>query len=178
MASVRNIDATPSPDSSNTVLFEMMQFYKTQAELAEKERAAAQNRYNTLEGEYDTLRNYASDLQGEHQDRLLDLRAYEVANRRGAEIITRKHEAGMRMLDAFDGLVGAIILARASELNKEEANDNVAFIYEQAGEARERIDMAASMFMTGWLAPGRDIDTASTEEIDLTGEETETDEEM
>jgi len=178
MASVRNSDEAPSPDSSNTVLFEMMMFYKKQAELAEAERAAAATRFEALDAEYNELRNYTSDLQGEHHDRLLDLHAYEVANRRGSEIITRKHEAGMRMLDAFDGLVGAILVARASELQKEEPNDNVAFIYEQAAEARERIDMATSMFMTGWMAPGRDMDMTSEEMVDLTGEETETDEEM
>jgi len=178
MASVRNIDEAPSPDSSNTVLFEMMMFYKQQAELAEKERAQAEARYEGLEVEYNELRNYTSDLQGEHHDRLLDLHAFEIANRRGAEIITRKHEAGMLMLDAFDSLVGAILLARQAELNTESPNDNVAFVYEQAGEARERIDVASTMFMTGWMRPGVDVDMTTQEEVDLTGEETETDEEM
>ncbi|AXH75573.1 MAG: hypothetical protein [Cressdnaviricota sp.] len=178
MASVRNVDEAPSPDSSNTVLFEMMMFYKKQAELAEKERAAAQNKYDTLEEEYNTLRNYASDLQGEHHDRLLDLHAYEVANRRGSEIIVRKHEAGLRMMAAFDGLMGAIEVTNQFHKLRGEDHGDIRHIYERAMEEQERMDMANTMFMTGWLAPRQDIDMTSDEVVDLTGEETETDEEM
>jgi len=178
MPSVRNVDATPSPDSSNVVLFEMMMHYKQEAEhLAAQLAKKEQERLELLAyGHEQHVR--AIGLEEELDDAVREIQAYEIANRRGSEIIVRKHEAGMLMLDTFDTLMGSITVAKEGDRINGRRNDDVRFIAECATDARAMMDIAVDQFMTGWYAPGRDIDMTSEEVVDLTGEETETDEEM
>lgn len=178
MPSVRNVTDAPSPDSSNVVLFEMMMSYKQEAEhlakrLEEMERAKDLAMEHAREQQ---LR--AIQLEDELDDSIHEIRAYEVANRRGAEIIMRKHEAGMRMLDTFDTLMGAISVAHLGDNMRGVNNEDVQFVKQCAEDARTMMDIAVGQFMTGWHAPGRDIDMQADEVIDLSGETTEEDEEM
>jgi len=178
MPSVRNVTDAPSPDSSNVVLFEMMMSYKQEAEhlakrLEEMERAKEMAMEHAREQQ---LR--AIQLEDELDDSIHEIRAYEVANRRGAEIIMRKHEAGMRMLDTFDTLMGAISVAHLGDHMRGVNNEDVQFVKQCAEDARTMMDIAVGQFMTGWHAPGRDIDMQADEVIDLSGETTEEDEEM
>lgn len=178
MPSVRNVTDAPSPDSSNVVLFEMMMHYKQEAEhlaIKEEEQRLAKEAYNrALRRALDRMQQ----LEVELDDSIHEIRAYEVANRRGAEIIMRKHEAGMRMLDTFDTLMGAISVAHLGDHMRGVNNEDVIFVKNVAEDARTMMDIAVGQFMTGWHAPGRDIDMQADEVIDLSGETTEEDEEM
>lgn len=178
MPSVRNVDASPSPDSSNTVLFEMMMHYKQEAEHLAARLEAEERRANNIEWTLRRQIERSDQLEAELDDAVREIQAYEIANRRGSEIIVRKHEAGMLMLDTFDTLMGSITVAREGDRINGRRNDDVRFIAECATDAREMMDIAVGQFMTGWHAPGRDIDMEADEVVDLTGEETETDEEM
>lgn len=178
MPSVRNVDATPSPDSSNVVLFEMMMHYKQEAEHLAARLEAEERRANNIEWTLRRQIERSDQLEAELDDAVREIQAYEIANRRGSEIIVRKHEAGMLMLDTFDTLMGSITVAREGDRINGRRNDDVRFIAECATDARAMMDIAVGQFMTGWHAPGRDIDMEADEVVDLTGEETETDEEM
>lgn len=178
MPSVRNVTDAPSPDSSNVVLFEMMMHYKQEAEHLAKKLEASEEK---AEAWKESTRVAAAgwDRCELHRDELLDeVHAYEIANRRGAEIIMRKHEAGMRMLDTFDTLMGAISVAHLGDHMRGVNNEDVIFVKNVAEDARTMMDIAVGQFMTGWHAPGRDIDMQADEVIDLSGETTEEDEEM
>lgn len=178
MPSVRNVADAPSPDSSNTVLFEMMMHYKQEAEhLAIKLEAERREKEEWKEARLIEARR-ANQIEAELDDAIHEIHAYEVANRRGSEIIVRKHEAGMLMLDTFDTLMGSITVAREGDRINGRRNDDIRFIAECATDARAMMDIAVGQFMTGWYAPGRDIDMEADEVVDLTGDETETDEEM
>ena len=120
----------------------------------------------------------AVQLEEELDDAIYEIRAYEVANRRGAEIITRKHEAGMRMLDTFDTLMGAISVAHLGDHMRGVDNEDIAFVKNVAEDARTMMDIAVGQFMTGWHAPRDDVDMTADEIIDLSGDTTEEDEEM
>lgn len=178
MPSVRNVTDAPSPDSSNVVLFEMMMSYKQEAEhLAKRLKEEKEEKEAWKEARLIETRR-ANQLEEELDDAIHEIRAYEVANRRGAEIIMRKHEAGMRMLDTFDTLMGAISVAHLGDHMRGVNNEDVMFVKQCAEDARTMMDIAYGQFMTGWHAPGRDIDMQADEVIDLSGETTEEDEEM
>ncbi|AXH77500.1 MAG: hypothetical protein [Cressdnaviricota sp.] len=178
MPSVRNVTDAPSPDSSNVVLFEMMMHYKQEAEhLAKRLEEEEQQKREYMEARLIEARR-ANQLEEELDDAIYEIRAYEVANRRGAEIITRKHEAGMRMLEAFDDLMGYIVVTEQYHRLRGEAHTDVVFVKERADAAQERMDLASAQFMTGWYVPDRDEDLTTDEIIDLTGDTTDEDEEM
>lgn len=178
MPSVRNVTDVPSPDSSNVVLFEMMMHYKQEAEHLAKRLEEKEIEVERLEQERRREVEHSTQLEIELDDAIYEVRAYEVANRRGAEIIMRKHEAGMRMLDTFDTLMGAISVAHLGDHMRGVNNEDVQFVKQCAEDARTMMDIAVGQFMTGWHAPGRDIDMETDEVIDLSGETTEEDEEM
>jgi len=178
MPSVRNVTDAPSPDSSNVVLFEMMMHYKQEAEHLAKKAEDDKRCIDQLDFALRQEIRRADQLETELDDAIHEIRAYEVANRRGAEIIMRKHEAGMRMLDTFDTLMGAISVAHLGDHMRGVNNEDVIFVKNVAEDARTMMDIAVGQFMTGWHAPGRDIDMQADEVIDLSGETTEEDEEM
>lgn len=178
MPSVRNVTDAPSPDSSNVVLFEMMMTYKQEAEHLARRLEEEKKEKKAWQHDAAQQRLRAAQLEDELDDAIHEIRAYEVANRRGAEIIMRKHEAGMRMLDTFDTLMGAISVAHLGDHMRGVDNEDIAFVKNVAEDARTMMDIAVGQFMTGWHAPRDDVDMTADEVIDLSGDTTEEDEEM
>jgi len=74
--------------------------------------------------------------------------------------------------------MGAISVAHLGDHMRGVNNEDVIFVKNVAEDARTMMDIAVGQFMTGWHAPGRDIDMQADEVIDLSGETTEEDEEM
>lgn len=115
------------------------------------------------------------------EDARMTTRILEDANRRGAAIIMQKHHAGMLMADAFEGLIGHIETAAQYDQLGQRNNSDVRYIRDQARNHRTIFDVAMTRFTTGWFAPSDDepdeMDLTTDEVIDLTGEETETDDE-
>jgi len=153
--------------------------YKQEAEhlalqLQAEEQKRAEERTALLEeSQFHRLR--AMDAEDSLVDARVSARILEDANRRGAAIIMTKHHAGMLMADAFDGLMGTINTAVQGDQLNQRYNTDVKFINEQAQNHRVIFDVAMSRFTTGWFAPSdeEDMDLESDEVIDLTGEETE-----
>jgi len=156
----------PAQDASNTVLFEMMMFYKRKMEIAEE--TAAQDR-KRLKIEQAAAHDARDSLEAAH----INIRILEDANRRGSAIIMRKHHAGMLMADAFEGLLSCIEIAKNGDRGKQANNSDVKYIVERAEEQAVIFDVAVSQFTTGWLAPDDEVELQTEEVIDLTGEETE-----
>jgi len=73
--------STPSPSTSNTVLFEMVMFYRAQLELAQSEAMVMQQR----------LAEQQSQIHQLHVSNNL----LTAANQRGANLVQMKHEAGI-----------------------------------------------------------------------------------
>jgi len=157
---------TPSQDASNTVLFEMMMFYKRKMEIAEETSAQDRKRLKLAQ-------EAAQDAQDRLHTANINIRILEDANRRGSAIIMRKHHAGMLMADAFEGLIGSIEMAEQGDRMKDANNIDVKYIVDRAAEQAVIFDVAVSQFTTGWLAPDDEVDLRAEEVIDLTGEDTE-----
>ena len=185
MPSVKNNTDAPSPDSSNVVLFQMMMHYKQEADhlaikMKEQEEAFAKERRELLAyGEFHHVR--AIDAENAVVAAQDNIRLLEDANRRGAAIIMQKHHAGMLMADAFDGIMSNIELAVFGDQSTGRNNCDVKYIKEQAETHRTIFNVAMSRFTTGWFAPSddepEDMNLDADDVIDLTGEETETDDE-
>jgi len=179
MPSVKNNTDAPSPDSSNVVLFQMMMHYKQEADhfaikMKEQEEAFTKERRELLAyGEFHHVR--AIDAENALHNAQDNIRLLEDANRRGAAIIMQKHHAGMLMADAFDGIMSNIELAVFGDQSTGRNNCDVKYIKEQAETHRTIFNVAMSRFTTGWFAPSdEEEDELMTDEvIDLTGEETE-----
>jgi len=162
---------TPSQDASNTVLFEMMLHYKRRMEIAEESSAQDRKRARLAA---DAARN-AQDALHARSMQLADARheieEYRRANQQGADIIVAKHQGGLRVIDAMEGLLAHIKVTY--EFNPE--NESVVYIHDQAARAAERARSGVEMFNHIIATPEHDdADSLTADEIiDLTGEDTE-----
>jgi len=157
---------TPTQENSNTVLFEMMMYYKRKMEIAEETAERDRKRLKLATAA-------AREAQDQLHEARVNIRILEDANRRGSAIIMQKNHAGMLMADAFDGVMGTIAMAVQGDSLNRRNNVDVKFINEQAQTHQVIFDVAMTRFTTGWLAPDDDVQLETDEVIDLTEEETE-----
>lgn len=147
MPSARNSTEPLPQTASNTALFQMMLHYKTEAEAT-----------HTTVG---VLNNLLAANQHEIHELHATVQEYAVANRRGARLITDKHQAGVMLLECMDRMAALLGTMRR------EIPQVGAFVPEI-----ERIllrgDFAAHM-----LHGVNMVDLEADEVIDLTGEDTE-----
>ena len=142
--------SAPNPASSNTVLFEMTMWYKTRLESAEAEGRLMQQRL--------------ADQQEQIHQLIANNNLLTQANQRGANLITMKHEAGTmfgQVTDRVADLFGTM---------RREIPEVAAFVPEM-----ERILLRAD-FAHHMLHGINFVDLTADET--LSGEETETDEEL
>lgn len=160
MASVRNSLDPPPQTASNTVIFEMMMHYKRKSEIAEESSRSAHKKLKHA-------RDAIGSLQHELQEQVATNREFARANRRGADIIHRKHQAGMRLVGCLDDLFGAIDLVQDTSLGDDHAL-GIEFITMHKQAIHGRAETALMLFVEH-----NDEDLETDETIDLTGEETE-----
>ena len=142
--------SAPNPASSNTVLFEMTMWYKARLESAEAEGRLMQQRL--------------ADQQEQIHQLIANNNLLTQANQRGANLITMKHEARTifrQITDHITNLFGTM---------RREIPEVAAFVPEM-----ERILLRAD-FAHHMLHGINFVDLTADET--LSGEETETDEEL
>jgi len=108
MASVRNESDTLPQTASNTVLFEMMMHYKRRMERAEEECEHQRKRARIIE---EVWEEEIAERERVLDGMRLEMRQLVRANVRGAEMVVRKHDAGMRLMSASEDLFSAIEVA-------------------------------------------------------------------
>lgn len=89
--------SVPGPNTSNTVLFEMILWYRSQIEAASSELRTLRDRVDAQQHEINSLRQDNQDLTR--------------ANTRGANLVMMKHEAGRifgECTDRFADLAGTM----------------------------------------------------------------------
>lgn len=108
MASVRN-ESDPVPQTaSNTVLFEMMMHYKRRMERAEEECEHQKKRARIIE---EVWEEEIADRERQLDNLRIEMRQLVRANVRGAEMVVRKHDAGMRLMTAIEDMFNAVDVA-------------------------------------------------------------------
>lgn len=173
MANVSNKYDPPAQTASNTVLFEMMMHYKRRMEFAEEYGAHQRKRAKMIEevwGEEIQERERQLDVMR------LEMRQLMAANRRGAEMVVRKHTAAMRLMTAAEDLFNAIDVAdRLAPPAERWVIDYVA-MHKQA--VQQRANVAFDLLIQ---EPGTDedrieaavADLVANEELEHTGDTTE-----
>lgn len=170
-----------APDSSNVILFHMMNFYKRRAEALEEEN----NRLNKkLKQQYEDHRNEMGDLQQQLHDQVQINHHFAQVNLRGAELVTRKHQAAMRLAHCVDEIFNSIELVQDTVGAQPDAL-GIQYLVMKKNEVQQRADVAIQLLvrtpemdeseLTAWeneIAPVL-IDLTNDTEDD--GEETETD---
>jgi len=169
MPSVSNQFDAPGPEAPPAVLYEMMLFYKASMENAQAQALLDRSdakRARTAAGHAQTIAHEAQ----------LNLR-------RAGDVVVRKHQGAYRLKRCFEEVVDTLVLYRTRvepELNNihEWLDDRMQGIIQRAGVAIEMVnlttnvdhelpDLIADEMLEGPATP-----------IDLTGEETETDDEF
>lgn len=150
----------PDQTASNTVLFEMMMHYKRKME---DEQEISRIAMKKLKRAHDAVDEMAFVVA----DRDQQIRQLTMANMRGAALVMQKHEAGMRIVTHLQDLYDNIDLVYETELGG--AHLGMNYIYNERVRSEQRAGNALQLFLA---EPQLEI-----EEIDLTGEETETEEE-
>lgn len=152
MPSARNVNEPLPQHASNTALFQMMLHYRGESAAAERQVEALTNLLAANQHEIHELSAANRDL--------------EMANRRGSQLVMTKHEAGTMLLECMDRM------AQLLGMMRREITQVEPFVPEI-----ERI-LLRSDFAAHILHGVNMVDlTADEEIIDLTGEETETEEE-
>lgn len=159
MPSVRNVFDAPPQTDSNVALFEMMMYYKRTAE-------ATQEHCQRLERRAERHAREMSDLQIRLHAALESRRATAAANVRGAHMVVRKHDAGMRMVRCIDDLFNAIELAYQTRMDTETGIQYLKF-------EKDRIEARATMAFELLIQEHDEPDLEADEVIDLIGETTE-----
>jgi len=149
------VELAPAPTASNTLLFQMMLHFRAQAEGLARE--------NATQRDVIAMREYElAQLQHDNHD-------YIVANRRGAEMVQMKHQAGLMLTDCtdrFGNLLGTM---------RREVPETGAYMPE-AERILLRADHAIHMLHgVNWVDLTADTEM---EDNDDDGEETETDDEI
>lgn len=159
MPSVRNAFDAPAPTESNAVLFEMMMYYKRTAD-------AAQEHTKRLERRAERHAREMADVQSRLHVAIEQRRATAAANLRGAHMVVRKHNAGMRMVRCIDDLFNAIELAYQTRMDSDTGIKYVKF-------EKDRIEQRATTAFELLIQEHDEPDLDADEVLDLTGESTE-----
>lgn len=166
--------------TSNTVLFEMMNFYKRRAEHAE---ATNDRLMKKMKQECEDHNNEMARIQHQLHQQIQLNSHLQAANVRGARTILRKHNAGLRLAHCLDDLVGAIELVEETRLGGEDAL-GCMYINMHKDRIKGRADSAIQLLVHNELDDNMvdhfENEVADTllaqEVIDLTGESTEEEE--
>lgn len=183
----------PDQSASNTVLFEMMQFYKRAAEGHAEEANELRKRMRI---EADLHADEMAIQQQRFHHQVMINHHFAQVNLRATETAHRKHQAGLRMAHCLDDLFTAIELVEETRLGNDGAL-GIEYISMHKTRIQQRADTALQMFLhepemseverfeneivDGIVAAREVIDLTigeETEEEVLSGEETETDVEM
>jgi len=143
---------TEAPEQSSAVLFHMMLHYKTESDALRRENENQRDQLALLQ--HDLHLAYSANMQlGE-------------ANRRGAELVMQKHEAGVMLLEYLDRMAALL-----GTMRREIPGHAMEPYVPEIERILLRGDFAAHVLHgMNMFPPTNDEDI-----IDLTGEETETD---
>lgn len=181
-----------SQDNSNTVLFEMMNFYKRRAERAEAENEMLNKK---MKKECEEHNNVVTLLQHQLNDQVNINHHFAQVNMRGARTIMRKHNAGIRLAHCINELIDSIELVEETRLGGEDAL-GCNYIVMNKERVKGQVDAAMQMLVREeWVDEESElerfenevadtllaheiIDLTEETETELTEEETETEEEL
>lgn len=175
MPSVRNQSDTQPQTASNTVLFEMMMHYKRRMEFAESECEHQKKRARIIEEVWE------EEIQ--ERERTLDMMRIEMrqlvaANVRGAEMVVRKHDAGIRLMTAIEDMFNAVDVA--DQLAPPAERWVIDYVAMHKRAIQQRSNMAFDLLIS---EPGvgpvvddnfiGELDLVAREVLDRTGDTTE-----
>lgn len=165
-----DINRGAAQTNSNTVIFEMMNFYKRKLEESEKENEELTKKIKTMQAEH--LHDiHALETQLDRQVHTNFI--FAQTNMQQAETVMRKHQAGVRLARCFDEMAAAIELVEETHVGDEAMA--LRYIYMKKEEVMQRANVALHMLIRPSEEEDRvQLDLAIEEEIiDLTGEDTE-----
>lgn len=137
----------------------MMMHYKRVAELESEEVERLKNQATLHAVEM-------IDMQQRLTTEIIGGRTIRAANVRGAMMVMRKHDAGMRLTRCLDELFDAIELVHQTQMSMEPAAEYLKY-------EKDRIQQRASTAFELLIREHDELD--ADEVIDLTGEDTEED---
>jgi len=171
LKTTHNVEVTPTCTSSNVVLLEMMMHYKRRMEIAESETERAKKRVKVMEQvHWETVSQQQETIQT--QNAANDM--LRQANIRGAQMVMRKHEAGMRLMACMDDLFNDIELSYGAKAIEERRGSDEYLMYMKE-RAVQRAGTAFELLIHEY------DELEAMEEIDLTettDEETDTEDEV
>lgn len=171
MANVRNKSDPMPQTASNTVLFEMMMHYKRRMEVAEDDSERNKKRMKVMEQvHWETVSEQNETIQAQNAANDMLRRA----NIRGAEMVMRKHEAGMRLMTCLDDIFNDIDLSYGAKA-AEDRRATDEYLMHMKERAMQRAGTAFELLIH------EHDELEAIEEIDVTGdteEDTDTDEEV
>lgn len=159
---------TPTQENSNTVLFEMMMYYKRKMELAEETAAQDRKRLKKATAVAREAQDQVHALTMQVRDLDREIREYARANERGARMITRKHNAGLGLVGCMNQLIEVIDTVEDTAVNY-----NGMLGVEYISMHKRAIVGRAAGFLERFTDDLDDLELEADEVIDLTGEETE-----
>lgn len=188
----------PCQTASNTILFEMMNFYKRRCEIFEAENQALKKK---MRMDYENHRNEMGDMQQRLHDEIQSNSMLAQVNLQGAHTIIRKHNAGLRLAHCIDSMAAAIELIEDTHVGDEALG--LRYISMEKDKIMEQANVAIMMLTRRGPNEGQqepqddlerweneiadnmlvierqviDLTEETEEEEELSGEETETDEE-
>lgn len=168
---------TPAQDNSNTVLFQMMMHYKEEKEAAEKEAERCQAKTDKLIKIHNERLTRMMQLEAEAEEEEAVNRTLRTMMRRANAIEHHRAHFCDQLIANVDDLFDAIDLVHETQLGGMQ-NLGVDYISMHCNAVRQRCRTAAENYtqrVAIWNVSDEDL--AADEVIDLTGEETEEEEE-
>jgi len=157
---------TPTQENSNTVLFEMMMYYKRKMEIAEETAEQDRKRLKKATAVARDAQDQVHALNAHVRTLASEINEYARANERGARMITRKHNAGLGIVACMNQLIEVIDTVEDTAVNY-----NGMLGIEYISMHKRAIVGRAAGFLETFTD---DLDDLEADEvIDLTGEETE-----
>jgi len=173
---VIDINKGASQQNSNTVIFEMMNFYKRKLEACELQNEDLAKRLKVSRDEH---MHDVHVLERQLNNQVNTNMVFAQTNMRQAETVMRKHQAGVRLARCFDELAASVELVEETHIGGDETIA-LRYIYMKKEEIMQRANVALQML----IAPAQEeteddiihMMRIEQEIIDLTAEE-ETEEE-
>jgi len=173
---VIDINKGATQSNSNTVIFEMMNFYKRKLEACEQQNEDLNKRLRISREEH---MHDVHVLERQLNTQVNTNMMFAQTNMRQAETVMRKHQAAVRMARCFDELSAAVELVEETHIGGDEAIA-LRYIYMKKEELMQRANVAMQML----IAPTQEeteediirMMQIEQEIIDLTAEETEEEE--
>lgn len=172
MPSVRNQDDAVPQTASNTVLFEMMMHYKRRAERAESECEHQKKRARIMEEVWEEeIAERENQLEIARMENVQLVRA----NVRGAEMVIRKHNAGIQLMNAAGDLFNAVDVADQLAPPAERWVIDYVAMHKRACEQRANVAFELMIQEPGMEVHPLDgmMNLQAEEQLDPTGDTTE-----